>query len=97
MDKRLKSQLINDGESVFFGTEKRLGTNETTLTFTLKRSIEKTLVRVKVGSPSLIHHPIWAMRGIIMPSQWITGGTLIHHQGIICCVAFDRSSLRRLV
>ena len=22
--------------------------------------------------------------------------TLIHHQGIICCVAFDRSSLRRI-
>jgi len=21
---------------------------------------------------------------------------LIHHQGIICCVAFDRSSLRRI-
>jgi hypothetical protein len=24
------------------------------------------------------------------------GATLIHHQGIICCVAFDRSALRRI-
>jgi len=23
--------------------------------------------------------------------------SLIHHQGIICCVTFDRSSLRRIV
>jgi hypothetical protein len=23
-------------------------------------------------------------------------GALIHHQGIICCVAFDRFSLRRI-